>query len=76
MITFKIELNAEANYRPISVLSNVVKIFEKQVHKQLIEYLKAHAFITPGSPHTNRHIWRNILPSQGYIALLIICAKI
>ena len=39
-------VNAEANYRPISVLSHVVKIFEKQVHKQLIEYLEAHAFIT------------------------------
>ena len=40
-------VNAEANYCPISVLSHVVKIFEKQVHKQLIEYLEAHAFITP-----------------------------
>ena len=39
-------LNSEANYRPISVLSHVVKIFEKQVHKQLIEYLETHAFIT------------------------------
>ena len=29
------------------MLSHVVKIFEKQVHKQLIEYLEAHAFITP-----------------------------
>ena len=43
----EVSLNAEANYRPITVLSHVVKIFEKQVHKQLIEYLEAHAFITP-----------------------------
>ena len=40
-------LNAEANCRPISVLSHVEKIFEKHVHKQLIEYLKDHVFITP-----------------------------
>ena len=39
--------NAEANYCRISVLSHVVKILEKQVHKQLIEYLEAPAFITP-----------------------------
>ena len=40
-------LNSETNYRPISVLSHVVKILEKQVHKQLIEYLETYAFITP-----------------------------
>ena len=48
-----------------------MKIFEKEVHKQLIEYFEAHAFIT----HTNRHIWRNILLPRAYIALLMICAK-
>ena len=40
-------LNSETNYRPISVLSHVVKILEKQAHKQLIEYLETYAFITP-----------------------------
>ena len=42
-----------------------------QSNKRLIinhRYLK-------GSPHTNRHIWRNISLSYAYIAVLIICAK-
>ena len=41
-----VSLNDEAKYHPISVLSHVVKIFEKQAHKQLIEYLEAHTNIT------------------------------
>ena len=35
------------NYRPISVVSHVAKIFEKAVCNQLMEYLNLHSFITP-----------------------------
>ena len=41
-----VSLNVEAKYRPISVLSHVLKIFEKQAHQQLKEYLEVHANIT------------------------------
>ena len=34
-----------ANYRPISVLSTVSKIFEKGIHRQLYDYLKKHGLL-------------------------------
>ena len=35
------------NYRPISVIPVVMKIFERAVHLQLIEYLAAHNMLAP-----------------------------
>ena len=35
------------NYRPISVVSHVAKIFEKAVCNQVTKYLEDHSFITP-----------------------------
>ena len=34
------------NYRPISVISHVAKLFEKSVHKQLLSYMNQHAFLS------------------------------
>jgi hypothetical protein len=36
----------ENNYRPISVISHICKILEKEVQKQLVKYLCEHDFIT------------------------------
>ena len=36
-----------SNYRPISVICHVTKMFEKCVQKQLLAYLNIHDFITP-----------------------------
>ena len=50
------DVSDEANYRPISVISHVAKIFEKEVHTQVLLYLERHAFITPfQSAYLKRH---------------------
>ena len=50
------EVSVETNYRPISVISLVAKIFEKEVHTQVLLYLEKHAFITPfQSAYLKRH---------------------
>jgi len=36
----------ESNYRPISVICHLAKFLEKEVQKQVIDYLKEHSFIT------------------------------
>ena len=41
------DIHLETNYRPISVLSHIAKIFEKRVHEQLVHYLEFHSLITP-----------------------------
>ena len=41
------DVHRETNYRPISVLSHVAKIFERNVHEQIVNYLDYHCFITP-----------------------------
>ena len=41
------DVHRETNYRPISVLSHVAKIFERNVHEQIVNYLEHHCFITP-----------------------------
>ena len=38
------------NYRPISVISHVAKLFEKCVHKQLLSYMNQHAFLSVHQP--------------------------
>jgi hypothetical protein len=38
--------NEEGNYRPISVVSHIGKLMEKQVHSQFIVYLESHDFIS------------------------------
>ena len=40
------DINDPGNYRPISVISHVAKVFEKQVQSQLTEYLNEYDFIT------------------------------
>ena len=35
------------NYRPISIVGHIAKIFEKAVYSQFIQYLTDHSFITP-----------------------------
>ena len=40
------DTSEKCNYRPISALSYVAKLFEKQVHFQLLHYLELHSFIT------------------------------
>ena len=40
-------MHRETIYRPISVLSHVAKIFERNVHEQIVTYLEHHCFITP-----------------------------
>ena len=55
------EVSAETNYRPISVISHVAKIFEKEVHTQVLLYLERHAFIF------SQPIRRGIRLSHAYI---------
>ena len=38
--------NELGNYRPISVVSHLSKIFEKCIHKQLLSYMNKHDFIS------------------------------
>ena len=38
--------NELGNYRPISVVSHLSKIFEKCIHKQLLSYMNKHEFIS------------------------------
>ena len=38
--------NEFGNYRPISVISHISKIFEKCVHLQLLTYLEIHNFVS------------------------------
>jgi hypothetical protein len=38
--------NDENNYRPLSVIAHLAKLIEKCVHKQLIEFLYKHSFIS------------------------------
>ena len=35
-----------SNYRPISVMCNVAKVFEKCINMQLLKYMKKHAFLS------------------------------
>ena len=37
----KDDSNFEGNYRPVSILPVISKIFEKNVHKQLVAYLNS-----------------------------------
>ena len=39
--------DTESSYRPISVICHIAKIFEHEVHKQLLSYMELHSFITP-----------------------------
>ena len=41
------DIHLETNYRPISVLSHIAKIFERRVHEQLVHYLEFRSLITP-----------------------------
>lgn len=34
------------NYRPISLISNIVKIFEKLIHTQIVEFLTKSKFLS------------------------------
>ena len=44
------------NYRPISVVSHIAKVVEKEVQKQLMAYLDEHNFITPDqSAYLKKH---------------------
>ena len=44
------------NYRPISVVSHVAKVIEKEIQRQLMIYLDEHNFITPDqSAYLKRH---------------------
>ena len=43
---YKYHINDPGNYRPISVISHVAIVFEKQVQSQLTEYLNEYDFIT------------------------------
>jgi exonuclease III len=40
------EFNNENNYRPLSVIAHVAKVIESCVHRQLVEYLYKHSFIS------------------------------
>ena len=41
------DIHLETNFRPISVLSHIAKIFVGRVHEQLVHYLEFHSLITP-----------------------------
>ena len=41
------DISRECNYRPISVLSRIAKLFEKRVCMQLLDYLESNDMITP-----------------------------
>jgi hypothetical protein len=50
------------NYRPISVISHVAKIFEKCIQKQLLCYLQTHDFIMPDqSAYLKHHSTQTVL---------------
>ena len=40
------DIDVESNYRPISVICHLAKVMEKEVQKQIIDYLLDHSFIT------------------------------
>ena len=41
------DISREFNYRPISVLSHIAKLFERRVCMQLLDYLESNDMITP-----------------------------
>ena len=41
------DISRECNYRPISVLSHIAKLFERRVRMQLLDYLESNDMITP-----------------------------
>ena len=49
-------MDDSGNYRPISVVSHVAKVVEKEIQRQLMIYLDDHNFITPDqSAYLKRH---------------------
>lgn len=54
-----------SNYRPISLISNVAKIYEKAVKKQLTEFIKKKTLL-----HENQYGFREGLSTQDAIAKL------
>ena len=38
--------NGDQNYRPLSVIAHLAKLIEKCVHKQLVDFLYSHSFIS------------------------------
>ena len=39
------EVNEPNNYRPISVVSHISKMFEKCINHQLLQYFESHSFL-------------------------------
>ena len=49
-------MDDSGNYRPISVVSHIAKVVEKEIQKQLMCYLEDHNFVTPDqSAYLKRH---------------------
>ena len=66
---FKSDDNTDANnYRPISLLSNFNRVFEKIIYNRLTSYIKKHELCIPH----NMAFVRGIQPNTQYWTLLLI----
>ena len=54
--------NEHKNYRPISVIPHIAKLFEKCIHNQLLSYMNQHAFLTVDqSAYLHNHSTQTLL---------------
>ena len=73
-----------SNFRPVSVLPVVSKVFERLLHQQLYDYLQNHSILHPTQSgfrpqHTNKDVlvsmvddWRKVLDDKKLVGAVMV----